>query len=79
MSQNIAVLMGGISAEREVSLVSGKACAEALRETGYQATEIEVGRDIGALVAALTPAPAATRLATTLSIAIAEAMTPEWV
>ncbi len=57
MSQNIAVLMGGISAEREVSLVSGKACAKALREAGYQATEIEVGRDIGALVAALTPAP----------------------
>ncbi len=57
MSKRVAVLMGGISAEREVSLVSGKACAKALREAGYQATEIEVGRDIGALVAALTPAP----------------------
>ncbi len=57
MSKRVAVLMGGISAEREVSLVSGKACAKALREAGYRATEIEVGRDIGALVAALTPAP----------------------
>ncbi len=57
MSKRVAVLMGGISAEREVSLVSGKACAKALREAGYQATEIEVGRDIGDLVAALAPAP----------------------
>jgi D-alanine-D-alanine ligase len=57
MSKRVAVLMGGISAEREVSLDSGKACAQALREVGYQVTEIEVGRDIGALVAALTPAP----------------------
>jgi D-alanine-D-alanine ligase len=32
----VAVLMGGLSAEREVSLVSGHACAQALREAGYQ-------------------------------------------
>ena len=57
MSKHVAVLMGGVSAEREVSLVSGKACAKALGEAGYQVTEIEVGRDVGALVAALTPAP----------------------
>jgi D-alanine-D-alanine ligase len=57
MSKRVAVLMGGISAEREVSLVSGKACAKALHETGYEVTGIEVGRDVGALVAALTPAP----------------------
>ncbi|MHA1152497.1 MAG: D-alanine--D-alanine ligase [Alphaproteobacteria bacterium] len=57
MSKRIAVLMAGISAEREVSLVSGKACARALREAGYEVIEIEVGRDVGALVAALTPAP----------------------
>ena len=57
MSKRVAVLMGGISAEREVSLVSGKACATALRKAGSEATEIEVGRDIGALVAALAPAP----------------------
>ena len=57
MSKHVAVLMGGVSAERAVSLVSGKACAKALGEAGYQVTEIEVGRDVGALVAALTPAP----------------------
>ena len=57
MSKRVAVLMGGISAEREVSLVSGKACATALRDAGYEAAEIEVGRDIGALIAALAPAP----------------------
>ncbi len=57
MSKHVAVLMGGVSAEREVSLVSGKACAKALGEAGYQVTEIDVGRDVGALVAALTPAP----------------------
>ena len=57
MTKHVAVLMGGVSAEREVSLVSGKACAKALGEAGYQVTEIDVGRDVGALVAALTPAP----------------------
>jgi D-alanine-D-alanine ligase len=59
MSTRVAVLMGGISAEREVSLDSGRACAKALREVGYEVTEIEVGRDVGALVAALAPAPEA--------------------
>lgn len=59
MSGRVAVLMGGISAEREVSLVSGRACAKALGEAGYEVNEIEVGRDVAALVAALTPAPKA--------------------
>jgi D-alanine-D-alanine ligase len=49
--------MGGRSAEREVSLVSGRACAKALRDAGYQVTEIDVGKDVPALVRALTPAP----------------------
>ncbi len=57
MKKHVAVLMGGVSAEREVSLVSGTACAKALGEAGYQVTDIEVGHDVGALVAALTPAP----------------------
>jgi len=38
----VAVLMGGMSSEREVSLVSGDACAEALRASGYDVTEIDV-------------------------------------
>ncbi|GAB4189036.1 MAG: D-alanine--D-alanine ligase [Thalassobaculales bacterium] len=42
----VAVLMGGWSAEREVSLVSGRACAAALREAGFRVSEIDVDRDI---------------------------------
>lgn len=57
MSKRVAVLKGGPSSEREVSLVSGLECAAALREAGYEVQEIDVGHDLGALVAALTPAP----------------------
>ncbi|MCG8359271.1 MAG: D-alanine--D-alanine ligase [Kiloniellales bacterium] len=57
MSKQVALLMGGTSAEREVSLVSGRECAAALREAGYGVSEIDVGPDLGQLVAALTPAP----------------------
>ena len=45
-SQNVAVLMGGPSAEREVSLSSGRECASALREAGYAVTEIDAGPDV---------------------------------
>ena len=38
----VAVLMGGMSSEREVSLVSGEACAAALRINGYDVSEIDV-------------------------------------
>jgi len=38
----VAVLMGGMSSEREVSLVSGAACAASLRTSGYDVTEIDV-------------------------------------
>lgn len=55
--KHVAVLMGGWSAEREVSLVSGLACAKALEEIGYRVTTIDVARDLAALVAALTPLP----------------------
>lgn len=57
MSKSVAVLLGGSSAEREVSLVTGRACADALREAGYRVAEIDVGRDVAALVEALTPPP----------------------
>lgn len=39
MSKKVLVLMGGFSAEREVSLITGRGAAEALRRTGYQVTE----------------------------------------
>lgn len=51
--QRVAVLKGGPSAEREVSLVSGHECAVGLREAGYDVTEIDAGAD---LVAQLTEA-----------------------
>ena len=44
--KHVAVLKGGWSAEREVSLVSGKGCAEALKQHGYRVTEIDAGRDL---------------------------------
>jgi D-alanine-D-alanine ligase len=40
--QNVAVLKGGFSAEREVSLESGAAIANGLRKAGYTVTEIDV-------------------------------------
>ena len=51
----IAVLKGGLSAEREVSLRSGAAVAEALRAEGYDVTEVDVGRDVASRLAELKP------------------------
>ena len=56
MSRTVAVLMGGWSPEREVSLVSGKACAEGLRDGGHTVVEYDVQRDLRALVEFLRPA-----------------------
>lgn len=55
--KTVAVLMGGWSAEREVSLSSGAECAKALAAEGYAVKTIDVTRDIDALVKALTPRP----------------------
>lgn len=55
MTKHVAVLKGGISAEREVSLVSGAACAKALRELGYKVTEIDVGADIAEVLSNTKP------------------------
>ena len=57
MSKRVALLMGGRSAEREVSLVSGEACAKGLRQKGYDVDVIDVRDDLGALLAALDPKP----------------------
>nr|WP_132950696.1 D-alanine--D-alanine ligase [Rhodovulum bhavnagarense] len=51
----MAVLMGGPSAEREVSLVSGRACAAALRGEGYEVVEIDAGRDLSERLSACAP------------------------
>jgi D-alanine-D-alanine ligase len=53
----VAVLHGGASAEREVSLNSGQACAAALYERGYDVRLIDVSRDVGLLIKDLTPPP----------------------
>ncbi len=55
MSKHVAVLMGGWSVEREVSLVSGAAVAESLRERAYQVTVVDVGRNIATVLSGLRP------------------------
>jgi D-alanine-D-alanine ligase len=55
MSKQVAVLMGGWSAEREVSLRSGRACADALERLGYRVTRIDVGRDIATVLGTVKP------------------------
>jgi D-alanine-D-alanine ligase len=55
MSKHVAVLMGGWSAEREVSLRSGTACADALMRRGYRVTRIDVARDVGAVLTSVKP------------------------
>ena len=55
MAPRVAVLMGGLSAEREVSLVSGRECAKALREAGYEVVEVDCGRDIALRLAEIKP------------------------
>ncbi|ESR27328.1 D-alanine--D-alanine ligase [Lutibaculum baratangense] len=55
MTKHVAVLMGGWSAEREVSLSSGTACAKALEEAGYRVTKVDVDRTIGSVLQELKP------------------------
>jgi D-alanine-D-alanine ligase len=54
-ASRVAVLMGGPSAEREVSLVSGRECAQALREAGYDVIEVQADRDLASVLSALKP------------------------
>jgi len=53
--KHVAVLMGGWSAEREISLRSGKACADALERSGHQVSRIDVDRDVAATLRARKP------------------------
>jgi len=57
MTKQVAVFMGGWSAERDVSLVSGAACVEALKRAGYSVAAIDVQRDVGTLLGRLYPKP----------------------
>jgi D-alanine-D-alanine ligase len=51
----VAVLMGGLSAEREVSLSSGRECARALRVAGFEVIEVDAGRDLAARLSDIQP------------------------
>jgi D-alanine-D-alanine ligase len=53
--EHVAVLLGGFSAEREVSLRSGEACAAALEEAGYRVTRIDVRHDLAQQLAQAKP------------------------
>jgi D-alanine-D-alanine ligase len=53
--KHVAVLMGGWSAERPVSLNSGRGCADALETCGYRVSRVDVGRDIADVLAKLKP------------------------
>lgn len=53
--RKVAVLMGGPSAEREVSLSTGRACAAALRDEGYEVVELDAGPDLAARLAEISP------------------------
>src|ERR1044071_7273445 len=55
MAKHVAVLMGGWSAEREVSLNSGAACALNLEKSGYRVTKVDVGRDVAEVLTRLKP------------------------
>jgi D-alanine-D-alanine ligase len=52
---HVAVLMGGLSSEREVSLVSGAACADALERLGAKVSRVDAGRDVAAVLTRIKP------------------------
>jgi D-alanine-D-alanine ligase len=52
---HVAVLMGGWSAERNVSLSSGKGCADALESEGYEVTRVDADRNLAAVLQELRP------------------------
>ncbi|WP_284154863.1 D-alanine--D-alanine ligase [Algicella marina] len=54
-NSRIAVLLGGLSAEREVSLSSGRECAAALRDEGFDVVEIDAGADLCGMLQAAAP------------------------
>ncbi|WP_299849992.1 D-alanine--D-alanine ligase [uncultured Roseovarius sp.] len=51
----MAVIMGGPSAEREVSLSTGRECAAALRDAGYEVIEVDADRDLAVQLGQISP------------------------
>ena len=52
---HVAVLMGGWSAERDISLVSGRDCADALERAGFKVARIDVGHDLADVLTKVKP------------------------
>jgi D-alanine-D-alanine ligase len=52
---HVAVLLGGLSSERSVSLVTGMACADGLERSGARVTRVDAGRDLAQVLTALKP------------------------
>ena len=52
---HVAVLLGGLSSEREVSLVSGRECADALERLGARVSRVDAGRDLAQVISRLKP------------------------
>src|SRR5215212_6242877 len=55
MAKHVAVLMGGWSSERSVSLSSGNACADALEAGGFRVTRVDIARDVAEVLTRLQP------------------------
>jgi len=53
--KHVAVLMGGLSSEREVSLSSGRACSAALERLGARVAQVDASRDVAEVLARLKP------------------------
>ena len=53
--KHVAVLLGGFSSERPVSLSSGNSCADALEAAGYRVTRVDVGRNVAQVLSELRP------------------------
>ena len=54
-SKHVAVLMGGFSSERPVSLSSGNSCADTLEAEGYRVSRVDVDRNVGSVLSDLGP------------------------
>ena len=57
MKTSVAVLTGGWSSEREVSLMGSGQICDVLRQAGFEVREVDVQCDLRSLIDALTPAP----------------------
>ena len=54
-AHHVAVLMGGLSEEREISLLSGQECSKALRSVGWKVSEVDAGVDLPNALMSLAP------------------------